>query len=133
MEFSGFAPGWVFLQTIIFVISAALAVFDTYTDWDVVFKFQETGFNNPLLPEDSHWVHAWFFFASVGTLLTVVSILHDGIDLLYAYYKSCQKHCCKTSKGRYDASVSIEMKEKGLNRGEKMGDPGKSELNILKP
>ena len=125
MEFSGFAPGWVFLQTIIFVISAALAVFDTYTDWEVVFNFQETGLSNPLLPDNPQWVRAWFFFACVGTLLTAVSILHDGIDLLYAYYKSCQKHCCKSSKGHYDASDSIELKEKGSEKGENVKDPGK--------
>ena len=118
MEFSGFAPGWVFLQTIIFTISTALAVFDTYTDWGVVLNFKETGFNNPLLPRDDHWLRAWFFFASLGTLLTTISVLHDGIDLLYAYYKSCQKHCCKCSRDRY-ATEGFEMKEKGLKDDEK--------------
>ena len=118
MEFSGFAPGWVFLQTIIFTISTALAVFDTYTDWEVVLNFKDTGFNNPLLPRDDPWLRAWFFFASLGTLLTTISVLHDGIDLLYAYYKSCQKHCCKCSRDRY-ATEGFEMKEKGFKDDKK--------------
>ncbi len=114
MECTGFAPSWVLLQTIIFTISTGLAVFDTYTDWEVVLNFRVVGFNNPLLQRDENWLRAWFFFAALGTLLTAISILHDGIDLLYAYCKSCQKHCCKGSKDRYDATNQMfEMKKKG--------------------
>ncbi len=97
LECSGFAPSLVFLQTIIFTISASLAIFDTYTDWEVVFTFREDGFNNPLLRRSDDWLRAWFLFAAIGTVLTVISVVHDGIDLFYSIFKSCQKQvskCC---------------------------------------
>ena len=95
---SGFAPAWVFVKTIIFAITTGLAVFDTYTDWEVVLRFEETGFNNPLLPHNEHWTRAWFLFATIGTILTVTSIFHDSTVLLYSWYKSCKKLCCVSFK-----------------------------------
>ena len=99
-------------------------MFDTYSDWVVVFNFRDEGFNNPLLPHNIHWLRAWFLFASIGTFLTAISVLHDAIDLLYSAYKSCQKHCCKSSsKGQYRATnpmvkqQSFEMKDKNPKKG----------------
>ena len=97
LESSVFAPSWVFVKTIIFTISTALAVFDTYTDWEVVLNFRETGLNNPLLLHNEHWTRAWFLFATIGTILIVTSILHEGTVLIYSIYKSCQKICCNVS------------------------------------
>ncbi len=101
LECTGFSPPWVLLQTIIFTISTVLAVFDTYTDWEVVLNFQEVGFNHPLLPPDDNWLRAWFLFAAFGTVLSVISIGHEGIDILFSLYKSCQKRCCKNYRKAY--------------------------------
>ena len=101
LNFSDFSPSWVFLQAILFIISTGLAVFDTYTDWIVVLNFKEFGFDNPLLPSsiEIHWLHAWLLFASIGTILTVISVLHDALVLIYSMFKSCKKHCsCKPCK-----------------------------------
>lgn len=95
LNFSDFSPSWVLLQATIFLVSAGLAVFDTYTDWEVVLTFREVGFNNPLLPPNVHWLRAWFLFASIGTILTVASIFQDGIGLLYTTYQSCKRHCMR--------------------------------------
>ena len=97
LNFSDFAPEWVVLQTILFLISTGLAVFDTYTDWEVVLDFKDVGFNNPLLPPNDHWLRAWLLFASIGTFLTFISFLQDGHSLLYTMYGSCKKRCCKSS------------------------------------
>ena len=98
---SDFSPPWVLLQITIFTISTALTVFDTYTDWEVVLHFQEVSFNNPLLPRDDNWLRAWFLFAAFGTVLSVISIGHEGIVILYSMYKSCQRSCCKTHRKAY--------------------------------
>ncbi|XP_064402887.1 uncharacterized protein LOC135348564 [Halichondria panicea] len=74
------------IQFIAFLISFGLAVFDTCTDWLVVVNFKDNGFSNPLLPRNDIWLIIWLTFAGIGTFLTVVSILHEGINLLYAYY-----------------------------------------------
>ncbi len=73
------------IQFIAFLISTGLAVFDTYTDWQVVLNFRDNGFNNPLLPRDDVWLITWLTFAGIGTLLTVFSILHELISLLCTY------------------------------------------------
>ena len=93
---SDFAPAWVILQTILFLISTGIAVFDTYSDWVVVLNFKEFGFNHPLLGQNDHWLRAWFLFASIGTILTTISALHDLTVLLHSMYQSCKKHCCKS-------------------------------------
>ena len=82
LTLSDFSPSWVILQAAIFLVSAGLAVFDTYTDWGVVLTFREVGFNNPLLPPNVHWLRAWFLFASIGTVLTAISVFQDGLSLL---------------------------------------------------
>lgn len=109
LNFSDFSPSWVILQTLIFLVSTGLAVFDTYTDWEVVLNFREVGFNNPLLPPNVHWLRAWFLFASIGTFLTAISIFQDSLGLLYTTYQSCKKRCCKSSSSR--KSLKNPMKE----------------------
>ena len=42
--------------------------------------------NNPFLPHNEHWTHAWFLFATIGTILTVTFIFHDTTVLLYSWY-----------------------------------------------
>ena len=98
MEFSDFTPSWMTLQTFLFIISTGIAIFDTYTDWVVVLDFKEEGFKNPLLPHNSDWLYAWLVFASIGTFLTVVSFLHDGMSLLH----DCRTCCNKRPNNSYD-------------------------------
>lgn len=93
MEFStSFPISWVLLQTTLF-----LTTFDTYSDWKMVYDFSTDGFDNPLLPRNDTWLYTWFVFASIGTILTLMSFLHDGLDLLY----ECRKKS-PSSRGRYD-------------------------------
>ena len=89
LEITNFSPPWIAAQSIIFLISTGLSVFDTWTDWEVVKDFEEVGFSHPLLPHDVHWLRAWYLFASIGTILTIIAFLHDGISLLYSVYLSC--------------------------------------------
>ena len=91
-------PSWVVVQTILFLISTGLTVFDTWTDWEVVMDFQEVGFKNPLLPHNITWLRAWYLFTSIGTFLTVISFLHDGMGLLYSVYLCCYKEDEKVDK-----------------------------------
>lgn len=95
LNISDFAPGWVILKTIVFFISAGISAFDTYTDWRMVMIFRKVGFNNPLIPPSVHWLRAWYLFAVIGTVLTIVTILHDVIVLLYSVYMSFKKQCSK--------------------------------------
>ena len=103
---SAFIPSWVIIKTIIFGISTALAVFDTYTDWEVVLRFKDAGLNNPHLPQNEHWTRAWFLFATVGTILTVTSIFHDTTVLLYSWYKFYKEKCCTSGKTDNNTSDS---------------------------
>ena len=104
-------PGHFFRQSSFF-ISTGLAFFDVYTAWEVALNFKETGLNNPLLPHSVsvHWANVWVFFAFIGTILTVISIIHDFIDLLYTLYKCCQKRCC-SSRMQGDSGVSYRRWE----------------------
>ena len=146
LNFSDFSPSWVFLQTILFIISTGLSVFDTYTDWIVVLNFKEFGFNNPLLPSsiEIHWLHAWLLFTSIGTILTVISVLHDALVLFYSMFKSCKKHCsCKPCKKHccrlhsndsyeLNQTITVTLTESLLtddNNEEKAGEDGKDEVD----
>lgn len=109
LNFSDFAPEWVTLETIFFLISTGLAVFDTYSDWKVVLDFKNDGFNNPLLPPNDHWLYAWLLFASLGTFLTLISFFQDGHCLLYSVNGCCKKHCCEPSR-----SIETTLRTSGL-------------------
>ena len=130
LECSGdFAPGLLVVQIILFLIGTGLAMFDTYTDWEVVLDFKEVGFNNPLLPHNDNWLRAWFLFAAIGTFLTLLTVLHDGVDLLYSAWQTCRKRCCKSkSTGRYAATDQL-AKEKEIEMSEiGSSDPGESKM-----
>ena len=101
-------PRFALLKFILFFILMGLAVFDTYTDWLVVVNFRDNGFSNPLLPHNDIWLTLWLMFVVIGTLLTVVSILHDGITLLY----EC---CCKDDDDDNDDSPLECFYECGCN------------------
>lgn len=83
---------WVTVQTFMFVLSIGLAAFDTFSDWKVVFDFKDKGFENPLLPLNIHWLQALFVFATIGSVLSLLSFLNEGIELLCSMHKSCQKN-----------------------------------------
>ena len=98
LNLDDFAPEWVTIQTILVLVSTGLAVFDTVTDWKVVLDFKDDGFKNPLLPPDEDWLRAWLVFASIGTFLTVISVVQDGHSLLHSMNESCKRHCCEPAQ-----------------------------------
>ena len=108
LQFSGFIPSWVVLQTFLFLISTGIAVYDSYTDWEVVLNFQQVGFNNPLLPRSNHWLRAWYLFAVIGTFLTVISVLHNALDLLYTTCERCKKRCCNSESRKKHGSYKLK-------------------------
>ena len=125
LEFSGFTPSWVILQTFLFLVSTGIAVYNTYTDWEVVLNFQQVGFNNPLLPRSIHWLRAWYLFAAIGTFLTVISVLHDALDLLYTTCKTCKKRCCNSEAKKKEESYEMDLLGKIKDDDEEIDDPCK--------
>ena len=125
LEFSGFTPSWVILQTFLFLISTGIAVYNSYTDWEVVLNFQQVGFNNPLLPRSIHWLRAWYLFAAIGTFLTVISVLHDALDLLYTTCKTCKKRCCNSEAQKKEESYEMDLLGKTKDDDEEIDDPCK--------
>ena len=128
LEFSGFTSSWVILQTFLFLVSTGIAVYDSYTDWEVVLNFQQVGFNNPLLPRSNHWLCAFYLFAAIGTFLTVISVLHDAFNLLYTTCKTCKKRCCNSEAKIKEESYEMDIlwKERGTNDVDKeIDDPCK--------
>ena len=124
LECSGdLAPGFLIIQIVMLLIGAGIAIFDTYTDWELVLQFRERGFNHPLLPIDVHWLRAWYLFAIIGTVFTVITITHESLDVLHSMWLICRQCCCK-SKGRYETNNGkvqengcndFEMSERGTN------------------
>ena len=136
LEFSEFAPGWILVQTILFIVATSLAVFDTYSDWVVVLNFQKFGLNNPLLPDDPNWLRAWYFFSTVGTVITAVAFFNDLVDLLYPMFISCKRHCCKPcikmAKPEVHAN-SIELRNEEEMNGEKKEEDDVDDDEIADP
>ena len=112
------APSWILIKTPIFLIATGLAVFDTYTDWKVVVAFREHVIDNPLIVHNPNWLRSWYFFTVVGTILTVVTLLHDGINLVYSMFLCCSKSCCKTKKSQI---VTKNVEESEISKGEGEG------------
>ena len=120
-----YAPGLFIIRIILYLVSTGLAIFDTYTDWELVLQFEKDGFNHPLLPLDLNWLRAWYFFAILGTIFTAVSISNETIDIIYSLWLFCQKYCCKPSCRCHQKTneevkanihdVAFEMKESSAN------------------
>ncbi len=108
-------PSRIPLKVIFYVIVLGLSVYDTYTDWIVVLNFKDNGFNNPLLPRDDVWLYAWYTFAGIGTFLTLLFILLDGFDLLYAFYQCCKK---EPESKKQSENQMIEMDEINASKKE---------------
>jgi hypothetical protein len=100
----------VVVEIIFFLIGTGLSVFNTRTDWIVVLSYQELGFNNPLLPRSIDWLRALFLFASIGTILTTITVLHDGLVLLYFVYKKVMIPQCKRLSDRYAPNETENMR-----------------------
>ena len=115
MEFStSFPMSWVLLQTSLFLISTVITIFDTYSDWKVVYDFHVDGFDNPLLPRNDVWLYTWFIFASIGTIFTLISFFHDGLDLRYEFRKSSghydvKKRTAATNRMAVQDSFQMEL------------------------
>ena len=132
-----YAP-WLFLiRIILYLVSTGLGIFDTYTDWELVLQFQRNGFNHPLLGLDLNWLRAWYFFAILGTIFTVLSVSNESIDIFYSLWLFCQKYCCKLCRHyrkmnkvkKASTKVSFEMMEsKPASETEKERD--KEEKNM---
>ena len=106
-DFSCWCTVHVVVKTVLFLVSTGLAVFNTRTDWNVVFSYQEVGFNNPLLPRSIDWLRALYLFASIGTILTVITVFHDGLVLLYSLYKAMKAPCCKNKSNDPNQSENM--------------------------
>ena len=97
---ANFSCGYLISRIILFLIGIGLGVFDTVTDWQLVIRFKEHGFNHPLLPLDVSWLRALYLFASLGTFLAAVTLVNESLDLLYNILKACKKAGstrCKTT------------------------------------
>ena len=111
LQCSVFSPSWLVVQTVIYLVSTGMAVFDVYTDWVVVLNFQEVGFNNPLLPKSLHWLRALYLFVVIGTVLGAISMFQDTVGILYSWLRSF-KRCYRKSKG---SSGSGQNQQHNLN------------------
>ena len=86
------APGIFLVRIILYLVGTGLGIFDTYTDWGLVLQFQRNGFNHPLLRLDLNWLRAWYFFAILGTIFTVISISNETIDIFYSLWLFYRKY-----------------------------------------
>ena len=116
-----YAPGIFLIRLILYLVGTGLGIFDTYTDWGLVLQFEKHGFNHPLLRIDLNWLRAWYFFAILGTIFTVISILNESIDIFYSLWLFCRKYvcrCCRKNHGEMKFNntdthnVVFEMKER---------------------
>lgn len=76
------------VQAVLMFISLGIAIFDSYTDWNVWVGLNNHGFG--LLQAPNYLLYAWLAFTIMGTLLTVISFSIDVIDLV-----SGRNMCCK--------------------------------------
>ena len=93
-----FAPGSLIVQIALLLIGSGLSIFDTITDWNIVIQFRDQGFQNPLLPIDVNWLHAWYLFAVIGTILTTITVFHETLNVLHSLWHTCKRCCCKSGK-----------------------------------
>ena len=116
-----YAPGIFLVRLIFYLVGTGLGIFDTYTDWVPVLHFEKVGFNHPLLRIDLNWLRAWYFFAILGTIFTVISISNESIDIFYSLWLFCRKYlcrCCKKNREEMKVNntdthnVVFEMKER---------------------
>ena len=127
LNLSIFSPSWLIIQISVFAISTGLSVFNTYSSWTVVLAFQKFGFSNPLLPANLPWKHAWLLFASISTMLTVLSVLHNTLVLLHSVYQFCKKHhCMNCDRLKQPSSTSITLNNLNLTES-LIDDDGKDQ------
>jgi hypothetical protein len=132
-----YAPGIFLVRIVLYLVGTGLGIFDTYTDWELVLQFQRNGFNHPLLRLDLNWLRAWYFFAILGTIFTVISISNETIDIFYSMWLFCRKYlrCCRKKHGENwkeinnnTHNVAFEMKERNGH-----GAARKTQLENEKP
>ena len=123
-----YAPGIFLVRIILYLVGTGLGIFDTYTDWGLVLQFQRNGFNHPLLRLDLNWLRAWYFFAILGTIFTMISISNETIDIFYSLWLFCRKYlisriyrssCCGKKHeenwkeaNNYTHNITFDMKER---------------------
>ena len=99
LECSGdFAPGFLIVEIVVLLIGCGVSIFDTITDWNIVFQFRDKGLQNPLLPIDNSWLHALYIFTVIGTILTATTIFHESLNVLHSLWHTCKRCCCKSGK-----------------------------------
>ena len=86
---------WVLVavfNTIAYLIYFALALFEAYSNWELLLDIGVSGLNNPLLPAPSIGSQNWFymrcFVVFLSTFITLISLIIDGIALAYIYIKN---------------------------------------------
>ena len=90
-----FTPGYLLIRIISFLVGAGLGIFDSVTDWQLVIRFQENGFNHPLIPINLSWLHALYIFASIGVVLTAITQLNESMHLFYKIREACKDGLCR--------------------------------------
>ena len=132
-----YAPGIFLFRLILYLVGTGLGIFDTYTDWELVLQFQKHGFNHPLLPIDLNWLRAWYFFAILGTIFTVISISNESIDIFYSLWLFSQKYLCRCCRKNHHGEMKInntdthnvvfEMKERNNTNNTHSAEKEKTE------
>ena len=117
-------PGLLGVRAVLFLIGIGLGMFDTVTDWQLVIRFSQHGFNHPLLPIDVNWLRAWALFAAIGTVLFVASLTNETIDLLHSLWlvnKKCgsrksprtsRKDTKMNAKKQMNENINFETRQK---------------------
>ena len=67
------------VQVVVMFISVCLGILDCYTDWNVWVGVNQNGFG--LLQAPEGFVYTWLAFTIMGTILMIVSLIIDVIDL----------------------------------------------------
>lgn len=99
------SPGLLLVRIALFLIGTGLALFDTYTDWELVVRFKKHGFNHPLLATDVNWLRAFYLFATIGTVLAAITLVNESIDLLHSIRLAWRKkYGCKSCRSRSETA-----------------------------
>lgn len=79
------------VQGVLILVSLCIGIFDSYTDWNIWVNLNRSGLG--LLQASDYFVYPWLAFTIMGTLLVVVSLVVDVLDLV------CNLKMCSSGDG----------------------------------